>query len=244
MPWGKSRWMTAAMLAASLMVPAAGAAQGLVAVKGHEFREQVNEPRAVSSTAVIGMLLRAGTAGQPVDGTRLWLRFARPLGEGQSVRIEVASADGRYRGQGLFTGQAGAGKWVQLTLLEGGRSRRPADIDPQDLAVKASLHEGAMPPVPVDASLADPSMQPPTVLRLHVNSRRADALTIAGTGGKAPCTRIASPSVPVFDHACDIGLDKVRRAKGSAPVVTVTRRQGFAYESFDVTVPVAPDGGR
>ncbi len=220
-------------------------ATGLVAVEGHEFREIINQPRSVSSTSVVGLVLLPAADAPGNDGRHVWVRFNENQPAGRQIRIELESADGRYRGYGRFTGSAAAHQWIPVTLL-GNTTKRPKDIPLENIAIKVVqvASDGRDLPVPVAATWSNPAELPPQTLRLNINSRRAPVLRIGGEARMHACRRVSSASVAVFDYHCDIPLSEVQPAAGQPASVTITRQDGFQLDSFDVALPALRASGR
>lgn len=238
---GRTRLACAAICLAGATAQAADLVELKVA-DGAAFRETVGERLPVSSTSVVGMLaLPKAAAGTP-DPSNLSIFLPRRLEAGDKVRVEIESADGRYRGSGVFEGVADAGSWVRAPLLsDGEQSVRPGDLKVDELAVSVRLF-------PADKSAADTRLvatwesqvAAPERIRLHVNGRRAIVSLKFDASANDACRRVVSGSTRVFDYVCDVPLDRLGRNENGDLQLMLTRVDGFAREQIPVVIPLLP----
>lgn len=203
-----------------------GAAPGLAQfrpVPGREYREFVNPVNPVRGEAVVGLSVPPTESALQSAVVHVYMphQFA---GE---IRLETASADGRFRGEGVFSGATKGKEWVPLALVEGnakGSTQRPTN--PAQLAVAARGPGGALyvvqwgDPAPAGSSER---------LRLYVNSRRADMFVRAGAK-VVRCAPLGVPQPVRFDTVCDLLMADV--PEGGQ--IVLIRRDQFDEQSQPV----------
>lgn len=218
-------------------------------VPGMEFREAIAEPRPVSSTSVVGML--AVWSGQPeplTDAAALAVYLPDALTADAKIRVEIESADGRYRGYGVFQGAAPGASWVRVPLLsQGEATRRPRDLRVEDLAVSISLLGSAKTGSRLIASWQVQD-GPPSFVRVYVNSRRANLAIPSRDAAPGRCRRLNVSAALSFDHVCDVAFAQLQTDDG-VRMLELMRKDGFARELIRVAVPlpgetVAPSARR
>jgi len=171
------------------------------AVPGSEYREFHNPVNPVRGEAVVGIALAPSEAAQADTAVRVFI--AQPFsGE---IRVETATADGRFRGEGTYAGSSKGNEWVTLELKPSGKSegssalRRPVGATLLALSARGSStgelfvsHWGSDDPSGTDNNV-----------RLYVNSRRADMFIRAGST-VTPCAKNDVPQPVRFDTYCDV----------------------------------------
>lgn len=209
---------------------------------GHAYNAVVDPKRPVSGHMVVGM-----SFGRGDYGTRLQAYLPGQPGKGTVLRIDIDSPDGRFLGTGLFVSDAPRSGWNSIELLSDAAKPTPppSDLPRGELSVAVTLVAGdaqrqnKMVPVKwADAARGDGETP---LLRLYVNSRRAEKVTVsAGPLGRAvDCQRVTARSVRRYDTICELELPRL--APGSDKrAVTVTRVDGFDSESQTLDIVYAP----
>jgi hypothetical protein len=246
MPIAVSEWMRSPVLRC---VVAAVALAGDVAVAadfqpmpGHAYNAVVDPKRPVSGHMVVGM-----SFGRGDYGTRLQAYLPGQPGKGTVLRIDIDSPDGRFLGTGLFVSDAPRSGWNSIELLSDAAKPvpPPSDLPRGELSVAATLVAGdaqrqnKMVPVRwADASRGDGETP---LLRLYVNSRRAEKVTVsAGAGARAvDCQRVTARSVRRYDTICELELPRLPPGSDKR-AVTVTRVDGFDNESQTLEIVYSP----
>lgn len=219
--------VTAVVLLVALAAGVRPAAAQFSAVKGREYREFFNQVNPVRGEAVLGIAIIPADDAPRSQTVQVWLpdRFSGEL------QVETLTADGRFRGEGVYAGSSDGGRWVPLPLASGqrGGNAAPRPGDPATLALSvrgpdASLFVARWNPTPPAATAR---------VRLYVNSRRADMFVRAGAT-VARCARLDIPQPLRFDTYCDLDLTDLP-ADGR---LTLIRRDQFDEESQPLTVNV------
>lgn len=203
----------AVLLLLCLARPAAGQ---FVPVQGREYREVFNPTNPVRGEAVVGVAVVSRDTAARGRVVEVWLpeRFDGDL------QVEAATADGRFRGEGVYRGSSAGGQWVRITLNPsptGGDASRPLPGDAQTLAVAV---RGAGQTF-YAARWATPVVDPSGLLRVYVNSRRADMFLRAGDS-VVRCTALNVAQPLRFDHYCDVPIARVR---AGGPLILIRRDQ-------------------
>jgi hypothetical protein len=197
-------------------------------VPGREYREYYNPVNPVRGEAVIGLAILPTEAQQRAVAVQVLL----PASYSGEIHLETASADGKFRGEGVFAGATKDKEWVSLPLtatatVDGKPSLvRPAD--PKLLAITARGSGGSM--FIVRWGDASPSGTPDLV-RLYLNSRRADMFVRAGAK-LVTCKPIGVAQPVRFDSYCDVSLSDIP-ANGQ---LSITRRDQFDEQTQTVKV--------
>lgn len=199
-------------------------------VRGREYREVINPVNPVRGEAVLGIAVIPADEAPRSQAIQVWI----PEDFSGELEVETLSADGRFRGSGVFAGSTRGGQWVPLTLAStnatgGGAApaQRPGTPATIALAVRGPgstllvARWGASPP------------QPPIRFRLYVNSRRADIFVRAGET-VARCASLDIPQPLRFDTYCDLAASDVP-ADGR---IALIRRDQFDEQTQTVTVNV------
>ena len=148
-------------------------------VPGREYHEVLNATNRVRGEAVVALVLAPTVEAQQADTIRVRL----PASYSGELRVEVLSADGRFRGEGSFTGSRGDDRWVGLRLGRGGAKEPPADVRP-----------GAFVTIEIGS------------LRIYVNSGRADIFIVPGATKAVHCRSLNIAQALRYDTYCDVPL--------------------------------------
>lgn len=235
--WGKSHRVPCILLVAALGggLPYGSRAANSVDFKpvpGHSYVALVDPKRPVSGHMVVGM-----SFGRGVYGPLLEAYLPNPSAKGTKLRIDIDSPDGRFLGTGLFVSDAPKKGWNTIELLpeSSGSIVKPSDHDSSELSISVTLVSG-VPQwqnklVPVRWAQAPRSSGDSPLLRLFINSRRAEKVMVSGADGAFPgvCRRVTARSVRRFDTICELDLPRAQPGSDRRSV-TVTRVDGFDSE--------------
>lgn len=203
-----------------LAVPAAAQ---FAPVKGREYREFVNPVNPVRGEAVVGVAVLPTAEALASRTVEVWLpdRF---MGE---LQVETLTADGRFRGEGVFTGASPGGQWMPLTLGPAGPAAGARPSNPATLALAVRGPESVL----FVARWATSASRPAAQVRLYVNGRRADTFVRAGER-VIRCSPVGIPQPLRFDAVCDVPASDIP-ADGKLVLI---RRDQFDEQSQTVTV--------
>ena len=215
--------------ALALLFLALPAAAQFLPAPGREYREFDNPVNPVRGEAVVGLAVAPTETAQQADVVQVFV--PHPLsGE---IHVETATANGRFRGEGVYSGSTKGKEWVSLKLkpsvLNDKASPRP--VSPTSLAIAARGPRGTLYLARWgEAPLAGASER----LRLYVNSRRADMFVRAGVR-VVRCEPMGIPQPVRFDAYCDLAMGDVPRDGN----VLLIRRDQFdeQTQAFKVYVP-------
>ena len=185
-------------------------------VAGHEYREVYNPVNPVRGEAVVGVAIPPTEITQQAGVVQVFL----PQPWSGEIRIETATADGRFRGEGVYAGSTKGKEWVSLSLTGPANVKAPVarPASPTPLAIAARGPGGMLYLARWgEASPTSPSDR----LRLYVNSRRADMFIRAGAR-VVRCTPIGLPQPVRFDTYCDIAMADV---PGDGQLILIRRDQ-------------------
>ena len=188
------------LLQLCLVLPAAAQ---FVPVRGREYREVFNPTNPVRGEAVVGVAIVSNDRAPRGRVVEVWLP-ERLNGE---LQVETATADGRFRGEGAYSGSGEGRQWVTITLTPtqaGGGSVPPLPGDAQTLALAVRGPGQTFYAARWGAAAPGTAQQ----LRVFVNSRRADMFLRAGTT-VVRCTPLNLAQPLRFDHTCDVPLTSV-----------------------------------
>lgn len=208
-----------------VLLPRPAQAQ-FTAVKGREYREFLNQVNPVRGEALLGIVMLPADDAPRSQSVQVWLpdRFSGEL------QVDTLTADGRFRGEGVYAGSSEGGRWVTLPLAAGpGGSTRPASRpgDPATLALSVRGPGASL----FVARWSAASPQATNRVRLYVNSRRADMFVRAGTK-VVRCTRLTIAQPLRFDAYCDLEWNDLP-ADGQLALI---RRDQFDEETQTLTV--------
>ena len=240
MPIASREWVCSGVLAAVALAGGSAVAADFQPMPGHAYNAVIDPKRPVSGHMVVGM-----SFGRGDYCTRLQAYLPGQPGKGTVLRIDIDSPDGRFLGTGLFVSDAPRAGWNSIELLSDAAKATPppSDLPRGELSVAATLVAGdaqrqnKMVPVKwADAARGDGETP---LLRLYVNSRRAEKVTVSAGARAVDCQRVTARSVRRYDTICELELPKL--APGSDKrSVTVTRVDGFDNESQTLDIVYAP----
>lgn len=176
-------------------------------VPGREYREYHNPANPVRGEAVIGLAIAPTESEQRSAVVQVLL----PPAYNGEVRVETATADGRFRGEGVFSGATKDKEWVSLPLSPSSGGDTKAAIarptNPLSLAISARGVDGTIfvtrwGDAPLSASTSS--------LRIYVNSRRAEMFLRAGSR-VIRCLAVGVPQPVRFDSYCDVLMTDIPR---------------------------------
>ncbi|NWG73965.1 MAG: hypothetical protein HXY24_05070 [Rubrivivax sp.] len=227
------RWVGVPGMVLVLALGLASASAQFAPVPDRGYRESVDAKRPVSGHAIVGMSVRGGAPGDT-----LYVYTPMALVDGTMLRIDLETPDGRFHGSGLYSGRAGAQAWTKVALLPAGsRPRAPADVPADQIALQVRIVSADAPMAQQSllATWIDPATQSdPVVLRLHVNSRRAQQMLVRVRDSQpaTPCQRLSSPSTVRYDTICEVPLADIGASGSGLHRLVLLRRDGFATESL------------
>ena len=199
------------------------------AVPGSEYREFHNPVNPVRGEAVVGIALAPSEAAQADPTVRVFV--AQPFsGE---IRVETATADGRFRGEGTYAGSSKGNEWVTLELKPSGKSEGSPTLRRPVGATLLALSARGSPTGELFVSRwgsDDPSGTENSV-RLYVNSRRADMFIRAGST-VTPCAKNNVPQPVRFDTYCDVALRDIPKDGN----LTLIRREMMSEQSQKIKI--------
>jgi hypothetical protein len=199
------------------------------AAPGREYREYQNPVNPVRGEAVIGLAIAPmNEAQQRATSVQVLL----PAAYSGEIHIETASADGKFRGDGTFVGATKDKGWVSLPLTiaapSDGKLPPARPVNPLSLAIAARGSGGNMFLVRWgDAT----QVGAPEVVRLYVNSKRADTF-VRAAAKPARCKPIGVAQPIRFDSYCDVSMSDI------APdgQLSITRREQFDEQTYTFKV--------
>lgn len=171
-------------------------------VPGKEYREFYDAVNPVSGEAILGVALAPSKSTQEDNVVQVYF----PHEWSGQVHIQTLSSDGRFRGEGLYSGTTKGKEWVPLLLGDtssaGSTNINTRPTGPESLAISARDPVGNLHLVWWSAN------PPPTsreLIRFYVNTRRADAfLTSETTVSPKMCKSLRSGQTIRFDAYCDL----------------------------------------
>lgn len=174
-------------------------------VPGREYHEVLNATNRVRGEAVVALVLAPTVEAQQADTIRVRL----PASYSGELRVQVLSADGRFRGEGSFSGSRGDDRWVGLRLGRGGAKEQPPADPPRPVSTEtlALSVRGA------DGTLyvarwggESPAAHDRGSLRIYVNSGRADIFIVPGATRAIHCRSLTIAQPLCYDSYCDVPL--------------------------------------
>lgn len=201
----------------AMLFPLGASAQFLPERK---YEEVLDPPTPVSGHAVVGAVVLTSPKDQQTD--TLWVRRGGGLSR---IRVDVASANGRLQGEGIWTFKpepTAEEPWYQLTVP-------PKSTRPDHLATSVQPADGSSGSTPVFVVAAWGKQKPKpsgaTQIRLYVNARRAEMFVYKPDGATAvKCTPLENTPTVRYDVVCDVDLpigDPTSMTK-----LTLVRRDG------------------
>lgn len=201
------------------------------AVKGREYREFNNPTNPVRGEAVVGIAYvpdDRATNNRAIRDREIEIWMPGPFnGE---LSVETATADGRFHGEGAYTGKTPGNTWVKVTLTSSADQPLPGDSTSLALSVRGATRNGR-PELFVARWLGHPAGSG-GILRLYVNSRRADMFV---AGGKCFPVTVSQPLR--FDTFCDLPVGSLPKNQGE--IVLTRRDQG---DELHQKIVVSTDG--
>jgi hypothetical protein len=200
---------------AAMLAPLWACAQFLPERK---YEEILDPPTPVSGHAVVGAVVLTSPKDQQSD--TLWVRRGGGLSR---IRVDVASANGRLQGEGIWTfkPEPTAGQsWYRLTVP-------PKSTRPEHLAASVQPADGPSGSTPAFVVAAWGTERPISAskLRLYVNARRAEMFVYLADGKTAvKCTPLENTPTVRFDVVCDVELPAVDPTVVTK--LTLVRRDG------------------
>jgi len=195
------------------------------AVNGHEYREFHKPVNPVRGEAVVGLALAPSKDDQRANVVQVFL----PEPFAGQLRLETISADGSFRGEGVFDGKSNGSEWATLALAPVGSStdnERPAN--PETLSIAVRDEKGGLYVARWGEASAPSGSE---TLRIYVNSRRAEMFLRVGSRVER-CRSIDVPQPERFDAYCDAQLSEL---PDNGEVVLV-RRDQFEEQTQAFTV--------
>lgn len=211
-------------------------------VPGSEYREQIDPPVPVSGLALVGVALE----GKPnLDAEQLHVYIGKRERGPLQLRLEMTSADGRFRAHALYEGETAGEAWIALPIVprESDRqARRQLGQHLNELAVAVRPIEKGntrLDTVYVASWRPQPAPDQTSRLVLHVNSRRA-AMSARSPDQKefAPCKPVRTAAAVRFDVVCEVEIGRVTAERtADKPVqLILQRRDGFDESTQRVQV--------
>jgi len=240
MPIAVRLWVRSAALAAVALAGGPAIAADFQPMPGHAYNAVIDPKRPVSGHMVVGM-----SFGRGDYGTRLQAYLPGQPGKGTVLRIDIDSPDGRFLGTGLFVSDAPRAGWNSIELLSDAAKATPppSDLPRGELSVAATLVAGDAQRqnkmVRVEGADAARGDGETRLLRLYVNSRRAEKVTVSAGARAVDCQRVTARSVRRYDTICELELPKLA-AGSDKRSVTVTRVDGFDNESQTLDIVYSP----
>ncbi len=230
LPWRRSA-AGVFLCALALLSTALPAAAQFQPVSGREYREFYNPVNPVRGEAVVGLAVAPTEMAQQSGVVQVYL----PQPWSGEIHIETATADGRFRGEGVYAGSTKGKEWVSLVLAgpspPSGKPPPSRPVSPTALAIAARDPGGALYLVRWGDA---PLVGAPERLRLYVNSRRADIFVRTGAR-VVRCAPIGIPQPVRFDTYCDLAITDLQ---GDGQVGLIRRDQfDEQTQTFTVHVP-------
>ena len=206
---------------ATLVALSAPAAAAQIAVR--QFAEAVGQEQPVSGRGFVGVVMADAAGPVALDKLEVFI----PKGTTGDLKINVISADAKYRGtvDASLTGQASG--WTPLKLKSDHQQVLSGySTDTLTLLAEAS---GDKPLLTRFGGAAK-------AVQIYVNSERSETSVAWRRDGKIevqPCRRLTGGSLVRFDTICSAPTDIL----GPEPVRIIRRRGGVALEP--VVVPLA-----
>lgn len=190
----------------------------------NQFDEAYGEEQPVSGRGFVGVVLADAAGPVTLDKLEVFI----PKGTTGDLKINVISADAKYRGTADASLSGDASGWTPLKGLKPSRQQVLSTYSTDTLTL-----------------LAEAAGDKPLVMRwgpaaktvqIYVNSERSDTSIAWRQDGKIqvqPCRRLTGGSLVRFDTICSAPAEIL----GPEPVRIIRRRGGVALEP--VVVPLA-----
>lgn len=195
-------------------------------IEKKKYQEVMDPPTPVRGHAVVGISVLP--TAEDLKSDTVWVRFDPSL-QAQDLRIDVASSNGRLRGDGLWAHKppvpAGPTQnWVALAAPP--NSPRPEHVDHLALAAQpAELNNGSTPTFQLVAWNSVKESATAVRIRLYVNTRRAELFAYGpGDPKGVRCQPISGGPTVRFDAVCD--MDLPLQGKERVSQLMLLRRDG------------------
>jgi hypothetical protein len=202
----------------ALLAPAAAAQ-----ITVNQFDEAYGAEQPVSGRGFVGVVLADAAGPVALDKLEIFI----PKGTTGDLKINVISADAKYRGTADASLAGGASGWTPLKLP----SSRQQALSSYSTDTLTLLAEAAgSKPLLTRWGAGGKTVQ------IYVNSERSDTSIAWRKDGKIevqPCRRLTGGSLVRFDTICSAPADIL----GPEPIRIIRRRGGVALEP--VVVPLA-----
>jgi hypothetical protein len=213
----KSRARAAVWLALALCWPAQADF-----IEKKKYQEVMDPPTPVRGHAVVGIAVVP--SAQDLKSGQVSVRIDPALAKDE-IRVDVASANGRLRGEGIWehVPAKGAPDWFELSAPSG--ATRPEHVDQLALAAQPiSLSGEKVPTFQLVAWGRRKDSGASLPIRLYVNTRRAEMFSYGpGAPDGVRCTPISGGPTVRFDAVCDMPLPLGPDRKAT---LTLLRRDG------------------
>lgn len=187
------------------------------------YQEAYGEEQPVSGRGFVGVVLADATGPVALDRLEVFI----PQGTTGGLKINVISADAKYRGTADASLSGNASGWTPLKL----KPERPQVLSGYSTDTLTLLAETAgSKPLLTRWGAGGKTVQ------IYVNSERSDTSVAWRKDGKIevqPCRRLTGGSLVRFDTICSAPADIL----GPEPVRIIRRRGGVSLEP--VVVPLA-----
>jgi hypothetical protein len=219
------------LLAVTLLSAEDGWAQ-FVAVKGREYREFNNPTNPVRGEAVLGIAYVPASNNRATNNRAIKGRVIEVWIPGKfsgELSVETSTADGRFHGEGAYTGEADAkqGTWVRVNLTSSADQPLPGDSTSLALSVRGRTSDGRSKLFVARWSGVDS----PGIVRLYVNSRRADIFV-----GSMKCSPVTVSQALRFDTFCDLKIGSLLKDENNETIIRLTRRDQGDEQSQTIVV--------
>lgn len=213
------RLLTASLATIAALLAPAAVAQ--IAVR--QFVEAYGEEQPVSGRGFVGAVLVDAAGPIALDKLEVFI----PKGTTGDLKINVISADAKYRGTGDASLSGTASGWTPLRL----KPERPQALTGYSTDTLTLLAETAS-----EQPLLTRWGAGAKTVQIYVNSERSETSVAWRKDGKIevqPCRRLTGGSLVRFDTICSAPSDIL----GPEPIRIIRRRGGVALEP--VVVPLA-----
>lgn len=204
---------------AALLAPAA-----VAQITVTQFEEVYGAEQPVSGRGFVGAVLAVDAAGAvAIEKLEVFI----PPGTAGDIKVNLISADAKYRGTVTAPGGSGASGWTSLKLPKSKYQSVLQGYSTDSLTLFAEAG---------DKLLLTRWGAGAKTVQIYVNSERSDTSVAWRKDGKIevqPCRRLTGGSLVRFDTICSAPADIL----GPEPIRIIRRRGGVALEP--VLVPLA-----
>ena len=214
--------LCAIISALALILIAPSAVAQFKPVPGREYREFYNPVNPVRGEAVVGLAVVPTEAAQRAGVIQVYLQGPY-TGE---ILVEATTADGRFRGEGIYAGSTRGKEWISLPLTSSSQaSGKDIPLRPTSPTLLSIAARGPGGSLLVVQWGDQPPFGSSDKLRLYVNSRRAEMFVRAGTNSGANVVRCMPINIQQsirFDSYCDLAISELPK---NGQVVLIRRDQ-------------------